>query len=79
MDSDFELVVGSDEDYENLIAEISYKGEFLALMSDENNDGFFDIEIHSRGDCEPWRFKLMDFQEAVAQAKQRLLKLRKLE
>ena len=78
MNSDFEIVISSDPDYEDLIAEISYKGDFLAIMSQEDGFDSLDLEIHARKDGKPWRFKSTEFEEAIAKAKQRLWELRRV-
>jgi hypothetical protein len=77
MDSDFTFIVSDDPDYEDLIAEISYKGEFLCLISQEQGFETLDLEIHPRKNGEPWRFKLDEFEDAIARTRQRLFELRK--
>jgi hypothetical protein len=77
MDSDFTFIVGDDPDYEDLIAEIYYKGGFLCLISQEEGFETLDIAIHPRKNGEPWRFKLSEFEDAIARARQRLFELRK--
>ena len=78
MNSDFEIDVGSDPNYEDLVADISYKGTFLALLSQEEGFESLDVEIHTREDGRPWRFKLMQLEEAIAKAKQKLWELRRI-
>jgi hypothetical protein len=67
MDSSFTFIVGDDPDYEDLIAEIYCKGEFLCLMSQEEGFETLDIAIHPRKNAEPWRFKLSEFEDAICQ------------
>lgn len=76
---DFEVNIGSDEDYEDLIAEVLYQGEFVCLISQETGFDDLNIEIHPRADGQPWEFKLSDFEAAVAQAVKRLRELRRVE
>lgn len=77
MAQDFEIVVGSDQDYEDLIADIYYRGEFVCLISQENGYDSLDMEIHPRANGQPWKFKLSAFEGEIAQAKRRLWDLRK--
>jgi hypothetical protein len=60
-----------------LFAELTYKNEFFCLISQEQGFGMLEIEIHARETCEPWRFKLSELEEAISNARQRLLELRK--
>jgi hypothetical protein len=78
MAQDFEIIVSSDEDYEDLIAEILYQGEFVCLITQESGFEALDIEIHNRVCGQPWRFKLLAFMDTIAQAKKRLWELRKI-
>lgn len=79
MTQDFEITVSSDEDYEDLIAEVLYRGEFVCLITQESGFGALDVEIHARADGQPWKFKLAAFEGVVTQAKKRLWELRKVE
>lgn len=79
MTQDFEIIVGSDEDYEDLIADVYYQREFVCLISQEDGYASPDIDIHPKANGQPWKFKLSDFEGAIAQAKKRLWELRKVE
>ena len=79
MEDEFTIDICSDVDYEDLIAEINYQGEFLALVSQESGYEFLDLAIHPRKSSEPWQFKLKDFEAAIQKAKTRLWELRKKE
>lgn len=78
MAQDFEITVGSDEDYEDLIADIYYQKEFVCLLSQENGYTSLDMDIHPRPNGQSWKFKLSEFEGAIAQAKKRLWELRKV-
>ena len=75
--SDFKITICSDQDYEDLIAEVYYKGEFVALISQERGFANLEIRIHpsTKGSC--WNFQLEDFEKAIAHAKKRLRNLRR--
>jgi hypothetical protein len=75
--ANFRISVGDDSEHEDLNAEIYFKEEYLALVSQE--DGFQKsvIQIQSRPNGEAWLFPLFDFMEAIEIAKQRLWDLRR--
>jgi len=77
MSEDFDFTFCDDPDYEDLVAEILFRGEFLALVSQESGFDFLDITLHPRKSGEPWQFKLKDFEAAIQKAKTRLWELRK--
>lgn len=41
----YEILIASPPSYESLVAEIYLNGKFVALISQENGDGVFDIEF----------------------------------
>jgi len=67
----------SDVDYEDLIAEVRYEGECCFVMSQEDGFQNLKIELHARGNGQPWTFRVADFEEAVKDAKQELWRLRR--
>lgn len=79
VDGDFEIQVMDDPDYEDLIAEVLYKGEYCFLLSQEA--GFQNMEI--RVQCRPsglsWQFTLIELENAIGRAKERLWTLRREE
>jgi hypothetical protein len=73
----FDFLFADDPEYEDLIAEIYFDGEFVALVSQEAGFDSLDIQLHSRKDGEPWRFKVNELEGALQKAKSRLWELRK--
>jgi hypothetical protein len=72
---DFEVILASPPEYERLTAEIFYNGKFIALISQERNEGEFDIETPGIGLDESQilrKIDLADFQDAVVLACRRL-------
>ena len=63
--SDFSVQIWSDEDCEELIAEVLYKGEFCFLISQEEGLDRLEIELHARKDGTPWTFRLVEFEDVV--------------
>ena len=75
----FSIDVGSDQDHEDLVAEIYYEGEFVAMITQEDGVDRMQFEIHPRRDGEPWLFLFSDFQDAVQSASRRLWELRRVD
>lgn len=75
--SKFTFTYCSDEDYDDLIAEVYYSGEFVAVISQESGYEKLDIKIYPRENSKPWLFKLEEFLSATNEAKIRLWDLRK--
>ena len=73
----FDITVCSDSGYEDLIAEIYFRGEFVAVISQERGEESPAIEIHAPGNGRPWIFDLEAFEAAVRRARQRLYDLRR--
>jgi hypothetical protein len=77
--TDFEVQVLSDQDYDDLIAEIYYKKEFCCLLSQEHGFESLVISIHPRKDQEPWSLPWAEFDSALREAVNKLRDLQKLE
>lgn len=76
--SEFRIQIASDTDHEELIAEIYFGDEFVALINEEKGAEHPEIELHPRKDGEPHRFALSDFEAAIERAKARLHELRRV-
>ncbi len=79
MDTEFEVQVFSDPDHEDLVAEILCRGDFCAMLTQEQGFDKLRIEIHARPDGKPWDFEFQAFDEAVRRARSRLWDLRRSE
>jgi hypothetical protein len=77
MEPDFAVMVMDDPDYEDLIAEVTFQGEAVAVLTQDNGFSSIDVQLLQRlgGAC--WNFKLDAFCEALSHAKTRLWELRK--
>jgi hypothetical protein len=75
--SDFRISVGDDPEHEELTAEIYFRDQFVAIVSQENGLERGVIEIQPRESGEPWAFSLQEFMETLSKAKQRLWELRR--
>jgi len=73
----WEIKVCSDIEYEELIAEIYFDGEFFGLISQEAGPRLFQLEIHPRKGGGPWRLSLAEVEKAIAEAAGRLVRMPK--
>jgi len=62
---------------DDLYAEISYAGEIVAEVTQDEGYEALDVTILARKDNQPWRFKLGSLEEAITEAKKRLWELRR--
>ncbi len=69
----FIVEISSDLNYENIVANILYEEETVAIISQEKGVGNFEIEIVPSFDAQPWKFSLDDFIKAILLAKKSLI------
>jgi hypothetical protein len=74
-----EVTICSDQEHEELIAEISFDGEFFGLISEEAGSRLFELEVHPRKDGNPWKLKLAEVERAIEEAVGRLVRMPKRE
>lgn len=74
---DFRVDILFPDEFQDMIAEIYFQDKFLGLVSQEEGFNSIDIEIICNSKNENWKFKLADFEIAIAYAKKRLWELRK--
>jgi len=76
-DTDIEIILSSDSDYEELTAEIIYKGKFVALLSQDDGIEKCKVEFPS-ADCEDSlvhrKLELDVLEKGLAMAKQKLMR-----
>ena len=75
----FRVDIVGDLDYEDLIADIYYENEFVAMLKQEQGFQNLEIEIHPPKDKKYWNFYWSEFSEVIEKAKQGLWDLRKLD
>jgi len=75
---EFSIDVGSDQEHEDLVAEIYYGDEFVGMLTQESGFDSMEVEICSRKSSDPWTFKYEDFIRALKEGRQRLWDLRKI-
>ena len=74
----FEYTVGSDVDFEDLIADIGFEENLVALLTQEEGFQNLRIRIYPPKNKEFWDFRLDEFDEVIRKAKERLWQLRKI-
>jgi hypothetical protein len=72
------ILVSSDPDYKDLIAEIEFEGEFFCLVSQDKGIDALEIQIAPRKDGTPWNISEADLFLMLDMAKKRLWELRKV-
>ncbi|MGA8163395.1 MAG: hypothetical protein WB791_00025 [Waddliaceae bacterium] len=75
----FNFSVGSDFDYEDLIADIGYDNQLVALLTQEEGFENMKIKIYPPRDGDCWNFRLDEFEEIIHKARKRLWELRKID
>lgn len=68
----FQIVIFGDLEYERLVAEIYFKDEIVALLTQEHGYENLEIEIYPPENQNFWVFNFFEFQEAIQHAKRRL-------
>lgn len=79
MGKKFDITIGSDSDYEDLIAEIEYDNKLVALISQEEGFDNLKITLYTPKDTGKWEFRFDEFDSSIQHAKKRLWDLRRTE
>ena len=78
IDKKFKITICSDQEYKELIAEVYFLENIVAIIDQE--DGFNNLRISIfPNKIENWNFLFLEFMEALEYAKKRLWELRKIE
>lgn len=64
-------------EYEDLVAEIYYEDQFVAMINQEKGFETLEIEIFPNNN-EKWLFNFSEFEQVLQHAKRRLWELRKI-
>ncbi len=75
----FSIIISSDQEYDDLCAEIYFEKQFVAILTQEKGFENLKITIYPPEDQEKWIFKFSDFQEIIEKAKKSLWEMRKNE
>ena len=71
MNSKYEIQIMSDVDFEELIAEISYEGKFIALI--DQDEGKDNLRIRFSDSLKDLIFSYAELLDALSEAKKKLL------
>jgi hypothetical protein len=74
----FEYSIGSDVDYEDLVVDIGFDNQLVALLTQEDGFENLRIQLYPPNDASYWDFRLDELEAIIQKAKQRLWDLRKL-
>lgn len=77
MSSDFKILISSDDGYNELCAEIFFKGLFVAIISQEEGFDNLKIAISPKSDYSDWVFNFSEFENILKSAKNILWEMRK--
>ena len=75
----FDFSVASDVDYEDLIADIGYDNQLVAILTQEEGFHNMKIQIFPPKEGNYWNFSLDEFEEILHKARNRLWELRKID
>lgn len=75
----FSFSVGSDDKFEDLVADIGFDTTLVALLTQEEGFDNLRIRIYPPKNQEYWDFRFDEFEQILNEAKQRLWELRKIE
>lgn len=80
METKFRIRICSDLDYEEMVADISYENQTIAMISQENGIDKMEIEIFSQTNSKlAWKVNLDDFVKIIELAKKTLIKMKKID
>jgi hypothetical protein len=74
----FEFTVGSDIDFEDLVADIGFENNLVALLTQEDGFQNLRIRIYPSKNQMFWDFRLDELEAIINKAKTRLWELRKI-
>lgn len=72
IENKFRFTIGSDLDYEKLIAVIGYDYELVAILDQEEGFENLRIKIYPSKYEDYWEFEYQDFFQVITKAKERL-------
>ncbi len=75
-ETNFEFSVGSDPEFEDLVADIGFNENLVALLTQEQGFDNLRIRLYPPKNLDFWDFRLDEFEKVLSNAKQRLGELR---
>ena len=77
MNEKFRVDISSDLEYEDLVADIYFEDQIVAILTQELGFENMEIKIYPSKKQERWIFRFSEFEEVIQYAKRRLWELRK--
>jgi len=77
MNPRFEISVGSEYDYEDLVGNLYFDGVPVCILTQEKGFAAMELELLPAPEGGKWRFALSEFEEALAALKKRMWDLRR--
>jgi hypothetical protein len=72
----FQIEVWSDQDHEQLVAEVLYRGEYCLLVTQEEGVDKLRVQIQPPSGDQPWEFGLEEFRRLLKDVALQLWELR---
>jgi hypothetical protein len=79
MNPRFRITVGSEPDYEDLVGDLYFDGQIVAVLTQERGFDAMEIQLHGPPTGGRWTFDLADFEAALSALKRRMWELRRTE
>ena len=79
MNPRFEISVGSEYEYDDLVGNLYFDGAPVCILTQENGFDAMEIQFLPPPSGGRWHFSLKDFEEALAALKKRMWELRRIE
>lgn len=79
MQNKFRICICSDLDYEEMVADVCYEEDTVAMVTQEKGMDKMEIKISPpENEGNSWEFALDDYMAAIESAKQALIKMQKI-
>ena len=79
MNPRFEISVGSEYEYDDLVGNLYFDGVPVCILTQEKGFDAMEVQFLPAPSGGRWQFSLKDFEEALAALKRRMWELRRVE
>jgi len=79
MNPRFEISVGSEHEYADLVGNLYFDGAPVCILTQEKGFDAMDVQLLPAPGGGRWHFSLKDFEEALGALKKRMWELRRIE
>lgn len=70
----FRITFGDDDEHKNFTVDVCFNDLLVALITQERGEGSIEIEIYPCPDSDRWLFDYYEFMDAIALAKDELVR-----